>query len=67
MAAPCSAAPEQSLDGQFQDDFAGIQSRLANIEDSQKDILARKQEIIEELDLLRVWVRHSGGKKTVVS
>lgn len=46
---------------QFQSEFNGIKTRLANVEKTQKDILSQKDKIIEEIDRVRVWVRHSGG------
>jgi len=47
----------QSLRG-----FTEIKTRLEGVEKAQQDILAQKEKILEELDRLRVRVRHSGNK-----
>jgi hypothetical protein len=44
-------------------EFEGIKVRLAGIEKTQQDILAQKENIIKEINRVRVWVRHSGGSK----
>ena len=57
------AAEEKPWTEQFLSEFSGIKTRLADVEKAQQDILAQKDKILEELDRLRVWVRHSGSKK----
>ncbi len=56
-------AEEKPWTDQFLGEFEGIKIRLANIEKTQQDILVEKEKILEELDRIRVWVRHSGGNK----
>lgn len=59
---PAFAVEEDPRSGQFLKEFETIQARLAGVEQAQRDILAQKTKIISEIDRLRVWVRHSGGK-----
>ena len=55
------AVEESPRAGQFLTEFEGIKARLVNIEQGQQDILAQKSKIIDEIDRLRIWVRHSGS------
>lgn len=43
-------------------DFDQIKMRLAGVEQAQENILVQKDEILEEIDRVRVWARHRGGK-----
>ena len=36
--------------------FSSIETRLANLEKGQQDILAKEDKILEELDRIRIWV-----------
>ncbi|HOW88118.1 MAG TPA: hypothetical protein PKV84_05645 [Candidatus Omnitrophota bacterium] len=59
-AAPALVAEEKPWTDQFLSEFNGLKTRLAIIEQTQRDILAEKEEIIQEIDRVRIWARHSG-------
>lgn len=54
-------AAEEPWADQLTREFEGLKTRLADAEQTNQDILAQKDEIIEETKRLRIWVRHSGG------
>ena len=58
---PVFAAEESPWTQQCMNEFDGIKMRLANVEKSQHEILAQKNKILEEIDRLRIWVRHNGS------
>ena len=59
---PSAFAVEESPGtGQFLKEFEGVKVRLSSIEQGQQDILAQKSKIIDEIDRLRIWVRHNGS------
>lgn len=49
-------AEEKPWTDPFLSEFAGIKSRLAAIEEQQKQILAKEDEILAELNRVRIWV-----------
>lgn len=51
-----AAFPLTVLAADSEDRMAGIETRLTNIENNQKDILLRLEKILAELDRLRIWV-----------
>jgi hypothetical protein len=57
------AIEEKPWAEQFTNELQGIKTRLTAVEQKQADILAEKGKILEELDRLGVWVKHSGSKK----
>ena len=60
------AAEENPGKGPFSNEFEGIKTRLEVLEQKQKDVLTEKEKILDEIDQLKVWVRHSGGSKSPV-
>lgn len=50
------AASENSGTGQTKSDLANINTRLAALEEQQKEILSKEDKILEELDRVRIWV-----------
>jgi len=40
-------------------DLADIRTRLTALEEGQKEIIAKEEKILEELDRIRIWVRRS--------
>jgi len=42
--------------------LTAIKTQLVGIEKAQQETLAQKDKILEAIDQLRIWVRHSGGK-----
>lgn len=54
-------AVEDSAPALGVNELSGIKTRLAVVEKTQLEILAQKDKILEELNRIRVWVRHSGG------
>lgn len=55
------AVEEKPWAEQFLGEFSKIKTRLADVEKAQQDILTQKDKILEDLDQLRVWVRHRGS------
>lgn len=49
-------AEEKPRAGQLSSEFEGIRSRLAALDQQQKEILAKEDKILEELDRIRIWV-----------
>jgi len=50
------AAEENLGFEQLKTDLEGIKARLATIEEQQKEILAKEDKILTELDRVRIWV-----------
>ncbi len=58
------SAEENPVASQSLSESSEIKIRLMGVEKKQQDILAQKEAILQELDLLRVRVRHSGSNQT---
>ena len=56
------SAEEKPWTEQFLNEFIGIKTRLVTVEKTQQDILAQKDQILEKLDQLRIWVHRNGTK-----
>ena len=50
------AADEEPGTDQVKSDLGDIKTRLATLEDGQKEIIAKEEKILEELDRIRIWV-----------
>ena len=50
------AAPERSGVESVKSDLGDIKARLASLESGQKEILAKEDQILAELDRIRIWV-----------
>lgn len=50
------AAEEKSWTEQLKGDLSDIKTRLAALEERQKEIVAKEDNILEELDRIRIWV-----------
>ncbi|MDD5225756.1 MAG: hypothetical protein PHV97_01050 [Candidatus Omnitrophica bacterium] len=53
---PLFAAEEPSGTEQTKGDLGDIKTRLAALEAGQKEILAKEDKILEEVDRVRIWV-----------
>ncbi len=51
-----AGAAEEPWTDQFMREFKDLQTRMTTIEEQQKEILAKEDKILEELDRLRIWV-----------
>ncbi len=56
FAASAFAGEESLWTEQLKGDLTDIKARLATIEDHQKEILAKEDNILEELNRVRIWV-----------
>lgn len=54
--APRGFAEEKPWTDKFLSEFDGMKTRLAAIESQQKEILAKEDKILAELDRIRIWV-----------
>jgi len=50
------AVEEKPWTEQLKGDLSDIKSRLAILEERQKEIIAKEDKILEELDRIRIWV-----------
>jgi hypothetical protein len=50
------AAEEKSLTEQMKGDLSEIKTRLSSLEERQKEIIAKEDKILEELNRVRIWV-----------
>ena len=50
------AIEEKPLAEQWKGDLSDINSRLTTLEEQQKEIIAKEDSILEELDRIRIWV-----------
>jgi len=50
------AAETGSSDGRFLSEMDAMKTRLTAIEAQQREILAKEDKILEELDRVRIWV-----------
>lgn len=62
LAAPCFAVEGAPGRETMLKEFSDIKTRLAGLEAGQQDVLSQKDKILKEIDRVRIWVRHSGGK-----
>jgi len=56
LSPPVFAADEQAGAEQMRSDISDIKTRLAALDQQQKEILAKEDKILEELDRVRIWV-----------
>jgi hypothetical protein len=57
LASQSFAAEEEPWTDRFLREFDGVKTRLAALEEQQKEILAKEDKILEELDRIRIWTR----------
>ena len=56
VASSAFAAEEQPWATQMKSDLSDIKTRLASLEERQKEIIAKEDKILQELDRIRMWV-----------
>ena len=56
MATRAFAADDKLWVDQVKNDLGDIKTRLTAIEERQKEIIAKEDNILEELDRIRIWV-----------
>lgn len=56
LASQSFAADDKPLTEQWKNDLSDINKRLATLESQQKEIIAKEDKILEELDRVRIWV-----------
>ena len=50
------AADESPWTQQLKNDLSDIKTRLTTLEERQKEIIAKEDKILEEVDRVRIWV-----------
>ncbi len=56
LSTPLFAAEEKPGAEQLKRDLTDIKTRLTNLEAGQKEIMAKEDKILEEVDRVRIWV-----------
>ena len=56
LASQVFAAEEKPWTEQLKNDLSDIKTRLATLEERQKEIISKEDKILEELDRVRMWV-----------
>ncbi len=56
VAFQASAIEEKPWTEELKSDLGDIKTRLATLEEQQKEIIAKEDKILEELDRVRIWV-----------
>ena len=56
LASQVFAIEEKPWTEQLKGDLSDIKARLAILEERQKEIIAKEDRILEELDRIRIWV-----------
>lgn len=58
-----AAAAGEAVGGSQQAQLDEIKTRLAALEGQQQESLSKREKILQQIDQVRVWARHSGGGK----
>ncbi|MFA7255407.1 MAG: hypothetical protein WC133_04855 [Candidatus Omnitrophota bacterium] len=56
LAVPVFAAEEPLSIEQLKSDLSDIKTRLATLDAGQKEIIAKEDQILKELDIVKIWV-----------